>query len=402
MISTGSAIKSGIGIAAKIAELPVQMKLLGLMNKYGVRDKSLNDKLIKLIPQDEDVLVGDLGPSSFYFNPKRLTARERELMMKALDSMKVDPDKLDSINSYIYKSIKSLKLLVIVSDLNGVEATAHEIGHLMIDYKGGILSKLQGNRIIGVLKNGPIPGMTSFALALFGKDIASVVVPFVMKTPLLITEFMASKNGMDLLVKAGATREQLNNAKNSLRAAWGTYFMNAIKTSTSGLILSPLGEMVTKRFAAVRNPYKERRMEEMMEKGMIPVDSETGQPVHNEPSVDVMDAKPQDAKDVARNLGVDKNKTPVYQNLTPNKKDKEVTAATATDKNRLRNKNVNQNINITRNTTVTNNSKDKETETNAQLQIYENQSKNTNGESVNAKLIEIQKTNPLKPVSMNK
>lgn len=156
--------------------------------------------------------------------------------------------------------------------------------------------------------------------------------------------------------------------------------------------------ILRRTFAAVRNPYKERRMEEMMEKGMVPVDSETGQPIHNEPSVDVTNPKPKNAEDLARNLGT--NKMPVYQNLTPNKRDKEVTAATARDRNRLRNKNVNQNINITRNTTVTNNSKDKETETNAQLQIYENQTKNANGESVNAKLIEIQKTNPLKPISM--
>lgn len=157
--------------------------------------------------------------------------------------------------------------------------------------------------------------------------------------------------------------------------------------------------ILRRSFAAVRNPYKERRMEEMMEKGMVPVDSETGQPIHND-KVDVLNPKPQDAKDVARNLGVDKNKTPVYQNLTPNEKDKEVNSILDRDRNRLRNKNINQNINITRNTTKTDASKDKETETNAQLKMAEMQNKNANGEGVNAKLIEIQKTSPLKPISM--
>ena len=247
MISTGSMIKGGIGVAAKIAQLPIQLKLYNLLNKYGIRDKSLNQKLIKLIPDDEDILIGDLGPSSFYFNPRRMTDRERELMMKALDSRKVDPEKLDSLNSYIYKSIKDKKLLVIISDLNGCEATAHEIGHLFIDYKGGILSKLQGNRVIGAIKNGPIPGMTSFALSLFGKDIASVIIPFVMKTPLLITEFMASKIGLDLLAKAGATREQIESAKTALKSAWGTYFTDALGTSLSGLIMSPVSEVIRGR-----------------------------------------------------------------------------------------------------------------------------------------------------------
>lgn len=71
------------------------------------------------------------------------------------------------------------------------------------------------------------------------------------------------------------------------------------------------------------------------------------------------------------------------------------------DKTKTRNKTINQNININRNTITTNPSKEKEVQANSQLQMMKLQDKTSGGNGVNEKLIELQKTTPLKPLSIN-
>lgn len=149
--------------------------------------------------------------------------------------------------------------------------------------------------------------------------------------------------------------------------------------------------ILKRMYAAVRNPYLERKSREEL----------------NESPSEVSEAEDLSSKDaaekVSKNLKAEEDKTPVYQNLGKESEIYKTNKILDKDRNRLRNRTLNQNININRNTNISNPAKEKEIQMNTQLKIAEMQQKSSeNAGGVNEKLIEIQKTNPLKPISMNK
>lgn len=146
-----------------------------------------------------------------------------------------------------------------------------------------------------------------------------------------------------------------------------------------------------KYYASVRNPYLERLN---MMQGNVSEDDSVDDVESSEESSD-------DTVEHAKSTPKKVEKAPVYQNLNQSVMNK-VNNAVAKNKNTLRNKNVNQNVNINKTTNINNSAKEKEVKTNAQLKMAELQQKQSKGGGVNEKLIEIQKTNPLKPLSMNK
>lgn len=150
-----------------------------------------------------------------------------------------------------------------------------------------------------------------------------------------------------------------------------------------------------KSYASVRNPFKERR--EMLQSNQIAEDN--GTELAEDSVAEMNPNRPKNAEELSEKLNK-KSETPVYQNL---KKDKvaEVNKLLNRDDRRLRNKTVNQNINITRNTNISNPAKEKAAELDAQVKMARMQQKAAEGGGVNSKLIEIQKTNPLKPISMS-
>jgi hypothetical protein len=152
-----------------------------------------------------------------------------------------------------------------------------------------------------------------------------------------------------------------------------------------------------KRYAAVRNPYKERVAESYDQNQEIAENNGT-----IEVNEDLSEYSPKSNKSAERIKDkLDKNKTPIYQNLNKNTKVDNVNRYLNKDKNKLNNKTTNQNINITRNTNINNPSKEKAAELDAQVKMAKLQQKQSQGGGVNEKLIEIQKTNPLKPLSMD-
>ena len=400
-------IKFGSAIVGKILLGVLNTKLIGILEKHSIKDNRLTESLISLIPKDENILVGNIGDTSFYFNPSNLTKQSKKLMLDAFSKIGVDPDKLDSMNSYLMHSIKYDKKLIVISPSNGCEALAHELGHFFIDYNKGFMKTLQSNIVISLIsKSDLVSTVSSFALSLFGKDSLSVIVPLIVKSPLLVTEFTASKVGLDLLKKAGATEEQINRSKKNLASAWGTYLSYTLGVSLTGMVYSPIlksaafsseGEtyiIKRKNYAVVRNPYQERVTRDLVDSGMI---DEEGNPVQQtENPIESNDLKIRDNKLVKD----DKSKSPVYQNLDKTRNQK-VNDITSKDRNRLRNRTVNQNVNITRNTNISNPSKEKAAELDAQVKMAKLDQKASQNGGVNEKLIEIQKTNPLKPLSMD-
>lgn len=149
-----------------------------------------------------------------------------------------------------------------------------------------------------------------------------------------------------------------------------------------------------KSYATVRNPHQERMA---MQSNQIAEDNGTELAEGN--VAEMSPNKPRNAEELSENLNK-KAKTPVYQNLK-NRKADEVNKIMNRDDRRLRNKNVNHNINITRNTNINNPAKEKAAELDAQVKMARMQQKAAESGGVNTKLIEIQKTNPLKPLSMN-
>lgn len=397
-------IKSGSAIVGKILARSINTKLVSLLKKYSTVDKKLTESLISLIPNRDDFLIGFIGDDSFYFNPSLLTKREKELAISAFKDSKIDSDKLDSVSSYLMNSIEHDKKLIITSTSSGVEATAHEIGHAFNDMK--LWSKvLQGRVVSSISKADLVTMVSSFVLSLFGKESLSVLVPLIVKSPLLTTEFTASKIGLDLLKKAGATEEQINRSRKALASAWGTYLSYSLGVSLTGMAYSPVLKSLAfsdnktyilkrRNFAVVRNPYQERVTRDLVDSGMI---DEEGNPVQQtENPIESNDLKIRDNKLVKD----DKSKSPVYQNLDKTRNQK-VNDITSKDRNRLRNRTVNQNVNITRNTNISNPSKEKAAELDAQVKMAKLDQKASQNGGVNEKLIEIQKTNPLKPLSMD-
>jgi hypothetical protein len=109
------------------------------------------------------------------------------------------------------------------------------------DLRGGWTKFLQGNKIVkGMSRNEKIKSVSSFCLALFGQTISSYIVPIILSSPQLITEFMASKIGYDLLKEAGANKDQLDKSIKCLSSAWGTYLLGSITTSLNGQIRGSL------------------------------------------------------------------------------------------------------------------------------------------------------------------
>ena len=138
-----------------------------------------------------------------------------------------------------------------------------------------------------------------------------------------------------------------------------------------------------KSYAVVRNPYIERRV--------IPKSSD-----ENESELLDNSNTPELNKQVKKM----RNETPVYQNLDKDKNNiqKVNNIASKANKDKL---SKNQNININKTTNINNPSKEKAAELDAQVKMSKMRQQSADGSSVNEKLIEIQKTNPLKPLSMN-
>lgn len=228
-------IRTSSAILLKILSRSISWKLGNNMRKVGFTDENLNAKLIKAIPSAAgEVIVSTLPGGSFYFNPHQLTEAERKGFIEAFNKAKMDPNDESNMNSYFYRAITEMKLLINATRDDSTAALSHEIGHLIEDL-GGWTKTAQSRDFHKFARNDDMQMITSFILSLLGQDALSVVIPLLMKSPMLMTEFMASKLGYDLMKKCGATPDQLSKSIKCLGSAYGTYLMYAFGISLTGM-----------------------------------------------------------------------------------------------------------------------------------------------------------------------
>lgn len=75
----------------------------------------------------------------------------------------------------------------------------------------------------------------------------SILAPLAIKTPQLISEFEASRQGMKLLKKAGASKKYRKVAGKNLGAAFGTYAADALTPVALGYGARQLGKVIGKK-----------------------------------------------------------------------------------------------------------------------------------------------------------
>lgn len=230
-----SNVRTSSSLLLKVLANSLSWKLANNMRKVGFSDERMNEKLIASIPAEAgDVIVASLPGGSFYFNPHKIPESERKRMIEACEKARIDPYDETNMTSYFYRSIKELRLLINGSKEDSTAALAHEIGHLIEDL-GGWTKVAQGSTFHNLSRADKLHAVSSFILSLMGQDALSVIVPLLMKSPMLMTEFMASKLGYDLLKKCNATPDQLSKSAKCLASAYGTYLMHSLGVSLTGM-----------------------------------------------------------------------------------------------------------------------------------------------------------------------
>lgn len=223
-----------IGYPLIMGRLSRKLNELG-KRKYG-KDKF--DKLLNYCKKiaNGNVYFVDLGPMSCYLNPKMIKKNSIEELKKEADS-----SRLRTMADWILKAYEDNKHLIFYSDLDSPVALAHEFGHYLEDIDG-TLGKIQRNNKSGIFSSGFI-GFLSFILGLFGSvgEIIGTVSAMVMKSPLLLTEWMASYKGLKLMEESKIfTKEEMDHTKQYFKTAWKTYLNSSYTTAT----MSSLGRMV--------------------------------------------------------------------------------------------------------------------------------------------------------------
>lgn len=211
-------------------------KFYDILTSSNFRDKSINDKLLSLIPSKDTIIV-NLGSGSFYMNPERVSKKVKDKLLKSLGEE--DKKKIENpitLNDYLLKCIVENKKLISYSDLDPTPALAHEIGHMRFDNSkiGNILQSGNTKVISNNLSN------LSFLSSILGNDLAASVLPLIFKSPILASEFMASKLGYDLLKEVRCSKDQLDRCKIDLSAAWMTYFTSVLKSGAKHVLTGNL------------------------------------------------------------------------------------------------------------------------------------------------------------------
>jgi len=203
--------------------------------KYG-KDKF--DKLLNYCKKiaNGNVYFVDLGPISCYLDPQLIKKDGIEALKKEADS-----SRLRTMADWILKAYEDKKHLIFYSDLDSPVALAHEFGHYL-EAIDGTLGKIQRNDKRGIFSTGFV-GFLAFILGLFGSvgEIIGTVSAMVMKSPLLLTEWMASYKGLELMKESKIfTEDELKHTKQYFKTAWKTYLSGAYSTAS----MSSLGRLI--------------------------------------------------------------------------------------------------------------------------------------------------------------
>jgi Zn-dependent membrane protease YugP len=214
------------------------------LNELG-KKKYSKDKFDKLLNYCEKIAKGNvyfvaLGPISCYLDPQMIKKNGIEELKKEADS-----SRLRTMSDWILKAYEDKKHLIFYSDLDSPIALAHEFGHYL-EAIDGTLGRIQRNDKKGIFSSGFV-GFLAFILGLFGSvgEIIGTVSAMAMKSPLLLTEWMASYKGLKLMEESKIfTAEELKHTKQYFKTAWKTYLSSSYATAT----MSSMGRLTSLYF----------------------------------------------------------------------------------------------------------------------------------------------------------
>ena len=164
--------------------------------------------------------------------------------------------------------------------LSDADVLAHELGHSLYDHKGRskdiigkaahatmFPSKILTDKVlntkagtVGMAAIGFRSGMKSAERKAKGENdtiwnkTKSVAIPLAITAPTLIGEAAASRQGIKMLKKHGASKDALKIARKSLAGAWGTY---AAKDALKPIVVGEGSRLVGKGVGTVK--YKKRK-----------------------------------------------------------------------------------------------------------------------------------------------
>lgn len=163
-------------------------------------------------------------------------------------------------------------------DIGHPSAISHELGHAIDQTEGGVGSKVRNSMTsIGGYSSptsavtGLLSGINSERLARKGKKEgliskhSSWAVPVLMNTPTLINEAVASRKGYKVLKDAGATKDQLKNARNTMIGAYGSYASKTIGDVGVGLVSRGLGKLTEKAYYKLKDRRKSKKGDDSTE-----------------------------------------------------------------------------------------------------------------------------------------
>lgn len=216
-----------LGYSTIIAPILQERLALKVSNAGKPYNTSFETRFKKFIEKNyPDLVLVKLGTGSCYINPQNLPDDSIKIVRKEADSKR-----LRTMLDWIVWGYDNKKHLLFSSDLDNALAMCHEVGHYLIEKGGGAKRWLQVHQKKGLTNQGFI-AFVAFCLGLLGNigEAAGIVSTWLLKTPMLYTEFLASYIGLDVLKQAGGTEKEIKEAKKIFKSAWGTYFNSSAIT----------------------------------------------------------------------------------------------------------------------------------------------------------------------------
>lgn len=143
--------------------------------------------------------------------------------------IKIDPDAAIHGGGYFDQQAKEIGL-----SSKDYEALAHELGHAELDKK--LIGRfLQGSTARGLFGWTPVAGALAGASLARGKKLG-LLLPVITAAPTLVSEHWATRKGAKLLEDAGATKEEIEKYRKTLRSSLGTYGASVPAAAIAGVL----------------------------------------------------------------------------------------------------------------------------------------------------------------------
>ncbi len=204
-------------------------------------EKMIISKLVNYMNSLKDLYSVNIGDSTYFFCIK--TLKRLKISKEYIDNLikeGADKNRLRTVNDWIVKAYSEDKDLIVYSDLDSYVSIAHELGHYELS-KEGVLGTIQNNC---KYQRAPIVTAINFFigyLAGVNKSINTIaigtIINFVLNTPQLAIEFLASYRGIKLLERLHVDKEVIKESRTWLGYAFLTYLNSAIARSGSSLTI---------------------------------------------------------------------------------------------------------------------------------------------------------------------